>query len=213
MAARAKGWGGENLNSDRPMRGGRQGLQWQVPVRETESKRDKQAARQAQCSSAVQAPAAGGGCCRTDRPPVRDRTQTAPLGAQSSQTAPGSSLERKPGPVGGPGGKFTAPNGSAAAADRLGAEALRGTMTRVSGDAAAIKSWPCPRTSCCRIHPARRKVDARPSQGEHLCPEPIPNTGIGESLPFPPAHESQHSSTPWVLLKTMPTQPPFAGLI
>lgn len=43
-------------------------------------------------------------------------------------------------------------------------------MTRVSGDAAAIKSWPCPRTSCCRIHPSRRKVDAHPSQEEHFCP-------------------------------------------
>lgn len=71
---------------------------------------------------------------------------------------------------GAPGGRFTAPSSSVAAGGRLGAEALRGTMTRVSGDAAAIKTWPCPRTSCCRRHPFRRKVDAHPSQEEHLCP-------------------------------------------
>lgn len=52
--------------------GGRQCLQWQMSVRETDSKRDKEAAKQAQCSTAVQTAAAVSGCGRTDRPAGTD---------------------------------------------------------------------------------------------------------------------------------------------
>lgn len=72
-------------------------MQWQLSVRETGSKRDKEAAKQAQCSTAVQTAAAASGCSRTDR---AASTISAP-GSQSSRTAPDPLLERKPGHVGG----------------------------------------------------------------------------------------------------------------
>lgn len=163
-------------------RGGRQCLQRQVSVRETDSTRDREAAKQAQCSTAVQTKAAASGCGRTDGAAGRGTAQTTPLGAQSSQTAPGASLAH----LGSPWGEIHCPSSSVAAGDRLGAEARRGTMTRVSGDAAAIKTWPCSRTSCCRRHPLRRKVNAHPSQEEHLCPAPAyPKHRNWRVSPFP----------------------------
>lgn len=54
-------------------------MPWQVSVRETDSKRDKEAAKQAQCSTAVQTPAGSSGCGRTDRPAgKRQGTDSSP---------------------------------------------------------------------------------------------------------------------------------------
>lgn len=82
--------------------GSTQHLQWQVSASQPSINRGKEIAKQTQRSTAVQIPAGMGRCSRTDRQAGRGRAQTALLGAQVSQTAPSSCLERKPEHVGRP---------------------------------------------------------------------------------------------------------------
>lgn len=83
---------------------------------------------------------------------------------------------------------------------RHGAEAPRSTMTRVSGAAAAIKSWPCPKDSLLQEVPFPQEggCSAFPRGISLPCPHPSPRHGRQKpSLRLPPADESQPSSTPW----------------